>query len=114
MVLNDIADGPGHVVKSAAALYSEIFRHVDLYALDIMAVPECFGERVREAKDQHVVHRPLAEEVIDAENTGLVEDGEEDFIQLQGGSHVMPEGFFDDDSRTASAIRFRDMLHHAF
>ena len=83
MVLDDIADRSGHVVKSAAALHSEIFRHGDLHALDIVAIPECFRERVGETKDQHVVHRPLAEEMIDAENTGFIEDGEENFVQLQ-------------------------------
>src|SRR5579864_125850 len=97
MVLNDIADGSGHIVKSPAALNSEILRHVDLHALDIVAVPECFRERIRESKDQHVVHRPLAEEVIDAENTGFIEDGEKNLVQLHGRSQIVSEGLFDDD-----------------
>jgi len=62
-----------------------------------VAIPKGFRECVREAKDQHVVHRPLAEEMIDAENTGFVEDGQENFVQLQGRGLIVPEGFFDDD-----------------
>ena len=73
MVLNHVADGAGLVVERAAALHAEILRHGDLNALDVLAVPERFQERVGEAEEDHVVHRPLAEVVVDAEDVIFVE-----------------------------------------
>ena len=59
---------PVCVVEGAAALDAEVFRHGDLHALDMVAVPERLQERVGEAEEEHVVHRPLAQVVVDAED----------------------------------------------
>ncbi len=79
-----------------------------------MAVPERFGERVGEAKHQHVVHRPLPEEVIDAENTVLIEYRKQNFVQFRRGFLIVAERFFDDYPRVALAVRFGDILDHGF
>jgi len=48
------------------------------------------------------------------ENRGFVEDGQENFIQLQGRGLIVPEGFFDYDARIARAVRFRDIFDDGF
>ena len=74
MVLDHIANGAGLIVESAATLHAEILRHRDLHALDVIAIPEWLHERVGESEDDHVVHRPLAEIVVDAKDRGFGED----------------------------------------
>ena len=74
MVLHHIANRAGPVVEASPALNSKIFGHGDLHVLDIVPIPERLHEGIREPEDQHVVHRPLSEVVIDAKDRRLVED----------------------------------------
>ena len=73
MILDDVADRARLVVEGASALDAEIFRHGDLHALHLVAVPERLQKRVGEAEEEHVVHRPLAQVMIDAEDAGFIE-----------------------------------------
>ena len=68
MILDHVADGAGFIVERAAALDAEILRHRDLHALDVVAVPERLQKRIREAEEDHVMHRALAEVMVDAED----------------------------------------------
>ena len=66
---------------------------------DVLAVPERLEERVGEAEEQHVVHRPLAEVVVDAEDVRLVEGAEQDRVQRARRGEVAAERLLDDDAR---------------
>src|SRR5271170_8010859 len=114
MVLDDVADRSGLIVEAAAALDAEIFRHGDLHALDVVAVPERLHEGVGEAEDDHVVYRPLPQVMIDSENRGFIELPEENLIQMSRGLQIVTERFLDDDAgiRRAPAIRY--LLEHGF
>ena len=68
MVLDDIADRAGLIVEASSALDSKIFGHGDLHIFDIGPIPERLHERIREPEDQHIVHRPLPQIVIDAKD----------------------------------------------
>jgi hypothetical protein len=68
MVLQHVADRADVVVKRAATLHAEILGHGDLHALDVVAVPHRLEHGVGEAEIQQVLHRLLAEVVIDAED----------------------------------------------
>jgi len=57
MILNHVAHGARLVVERTSALNPEVFRHGDLHALDVIAIPEGLQERVGEAEEEHVVHR---------------------------------------------------------
>src|SRR4029453_18445278 len=63
MILDDVAHGAGSVVEGASALNTEIFRHGDLHALDMIPVPEGLQEGIGKTEEEHVVHRPLPEVV---------------------------------------------------
>src|SRR5262245_23922136 len=101
MVLHDVADGAGLLVEAAAALYAEVLRHRDLHALDVLAVPERLEQRVREAEEHHVSHRPLAEVVIDAKDVLLVESVEQDAVQRLRRSEIAAKRLLDEHPRTA-------------
>ena len=98
MILDHVADRAGLIVESAAALDAEVFRHGDLHALDVVAVPERLQERVGEAEDEHVVHRPLAEVVVDAEDAALGKGCVQDPVELLRRRQVVSERLFDDDA----------------
>ena len=114
MVLDDVADGAGLVVEGSAALDAEVFGHGDLDALDVVAVPEGFEEGVGEAEGDHVVDGAFGEVVIDAEDGGLGEGGEEDAVELLGGSEIVAEGLFDDHARAFGGAGFDELLDYFF
>src|SRR2546425_10461326 len=82
MILDHVTDRARPVVERAAALDPEVFGHRDLHAFDVIAVPEGLQKSVGEAEEEHVVHRPLAEIVIDPEDRRLVEGAEQDAVEL--------------------------------
>ena len=112
MVLDDVADRAGLIVERAAALDPEGLGHRDLHAFDELAIPERLEERVGEAEEDQVVHRPLAEVMIDAKDVLLIETAEQNLVQRARRLEIAPERLFHDDARAARASRLREMLDH--
>src|SRR5690349_6534607 len=106
MVLNHVADRARLIVKGPSTLDPEVFRHGDLDALDMVAVPERLQERVRKAKEDHVVHRPLPKVMVDAEDRLLVKGCEQDAVEFLRRGQVMSEGLFDDNAYALRTARF--------
>ena len=102
MVLDHVADGAGLLVEGAAALHAEILRHGDLHALDVIAVPDRLQERVGEAEEQQVLHRALAQVMVDAEDRRLVEVAQQDAVEGLRRGEVRAERLFDDDASAAA------------
>ena len=90
--------GAGRVVEAAAALDAEVLRHRDLHALHVGPIPEGLDDRIREAKEQHVVDGALAEVMVDPEDVGLDERAEQGPVQVARRREVLAEGLFDDDT----------------
>src|SRR5262249_32196409 len=103
MVLHHIANRARLIVEGAATLDPEIFRHGNLHALDMVAVPERLQERIRKAEIANVMNRPLPEIMVDAENRRLLKSREQGPIELTGRGEICPEGFFDDDAGVSRA-----------
>ena len=82
MVLDHVANGAGLIVESAAPFHAKVFRHGDLHAFDVVAIPERLHEGVGKPEDHHVVHRPLAQVVVDAKDRGFGEDGMQNAVEL--------------------------------
>ncbi len=110
VVLDDVADRAGGVVEPAAALDAEVFRHGDLHALDMRAVPEGLHHRVGEPEEEHVVDRALAQVVVDPEDVALRERAEQDAIQIARRGQVVAERLLDDDARARGATGVRQLL----
>src|SRR5271163_4859496 len=112
MILDDIADGAGFIVEGTAALDSEILGHGYLEAFNIVAIPESLHEGVGETEDNHVVYRTLVEVMVDAENCGLIELAEKDFVEMLGRCQVMAERFLDDDAGIGGADEVLYVFNH--
>ena len=50
VVLHDVANGAQLFIKTPAAFHAEAFAQSDLYARDVLTIPDWFQERVREAE----------------------------------------------------------------
>ena len=101
VVLHDIANGAGLFVEPPPSLETEPFRHGDLHALDVMAVPHRLQEGVREAEEQEILHRLLAEIMVDAEDALLIEYLMQRRVERPRTREVAPEWLFHHDARVA-------------
>jgi hypothetical protein len=107
--------GAGVVVEAGAALDRERLRHVDLHVADVVAVvPDRLEQAVREPEGQDVVDGLLAEEVVDPEDLGLVEDRVDRVVQRASGFQVGAERLLDDDPRPGREARGTEHGHGRF
>jgi hypothetical protein len=111
VVLHHIANRPGLFVESAAASHAETLGHGDLHALDVFVIPASFDERIGEAKVDQVLHRLLAEIVVDAEDGLLGEVGVERAVQLLGRGKVAAERLLDHHAGISDAARLCQPCH---
>ncbi len=81
MILEDIPDRADFLVEAAAAPDIKLFRHRDVNALDVVAVPDGLQKRVGEAEVEQILNRLLAEKVVDPINVGLGKNGMQSLIQ---------------------------------
>src|SRR5215470_9458917 len=110
MVLDHVADCSSLIVKPSAALNPEVFRHRNLDALDVVAVPKRFHKCVGEAESQYVVDRALTQVVVDSEDIAFVKSPKQNPVQFLSRCEVVAERFLHDDSRSPSAVRRGQML----
>ncbi len=99
MVLHHVAHGAGTVVVGAASLDADRFGDGDLHVVDVRAVPHRLEHRVGETKRQQVLHRLLAEIVVDAEDVILAEHRADGVVDRVGARAVLAERLLDDDAR---------------
>src|ERR1700722_3142748 len=99
MVLHHITHGSYRVVKAAPVQYIELLGHGDLNALHIEAVPDRLQEGISKAKEDHILHRVLAQVVIDTKDILFIKNGVDYFVQRNGRSQVIPKRLFDDHAR---------------
>ena len=97
VVLHDVAQRADRVVERAPVLDAEVLGHRDLDRLDVLAVPERLEEGVREAEVHDVLHRLLAQEVVDPEEALLGEDRGQTLVQLACGGEIGTERLLDDE-----------------
>src|ERR1700722_1513667 len=114
MVLDNVADGSSLIVKTSSALYTEVLRHRDLNALDVVAVPKGFDKRIGKAERQHIVYCSLAKIMVNTEDVSFVEGRKQNLVQFLRRRQIMPEWFLYDDLRAFAAIRFGQMPDDGF
>ena len=73
MVRDHVAQRAGLLVELAARLDAHRLRRGDLHVIDAVAVPDRLEQPVGEAERHDVLHRLLAEIVVDAEDLVLVQ-----------------------------------------
>ena len=87
---------PGLLVERRAALDPDRLGDGDLDVVDELAVPDRLEDPVREAQREQVLHRLLAEVVVDAEDLALAEVLADQRVELLGRGQVVAEGLLDD------------------
>ncbi len=96
VVLQHVADrARGVVVAAAAALHADRLGHGDLHEFDVLLVPQRFEEGVAEAEHQQVLHRLLAQVVVDAVELVLADQLEQVGIERERAGQVGAEGLLD-------------------
>ena len=103
MVLEHVARGARPVVEAGAAADADVLGHRDLHGVDELRVPDRFEQRVGEAQRQQVLHRLLAEVVVDAEHVGGGEHAVHELVQGAAGGQVGAERFLDDHPTPAAS-----------
>jgi hypothetical protein len=98
VVLDDVAGGADAVVVAGAAADPDVLRHGDLHVVDVVGVPDRLEHRVGEAQRQDVLHRLLAEVVVDPEDRAAREDVGESLVQLTGRGLVVAERLLHHDA----------------
>jgi hypothetical protein len=84
---------------SAGSGVVERFRHVDLDARDVVAIPDGLEERIREAEVEQVLDALLPEVVVDPENRQPIEYCMDPLVEGHRRGEVAAERFLDDDPR---------------
>ena len=93
MVRHHVAQRAGRVVELAALLDADRLGDRDLHVVDVVAVPQRLEEAVGEAEDQDVLHRLLAEIVIDAEDLLLARHAQDLLVERPADGRSWPNGF---------------------
>ena len=109
MVLHHVAQRAGLLVERPAPLHAQRFRRGNLHVVDVIAVPDRLKDSVGKAEDQNVLHRLLAQVVVDAEDLALVEDRVHLVVQLARRIQIVAEGLFNHHRRHA-LFRLRHAL----
>ncbi len=109
MVLHHVAQRARLLIEGATRLDAEGFGHRDLHVIDVIAIPQRLKDAVGEAEDEQILHRLLAEIVIDAEDLALMKDGIDAGVELARRGQIAAEGLFNDDARAAT-VRLSEPL----
>jgi hypothetical protein len=105
VVLDDVAGGADAVVVAGAPADADVLGHGDLHVVDVVGVPDRLEQLVGEAQRQEVLHRLLAEVVVDAEDRVRREDRLDDRVELTGAGEIVPERLLDDHPTPRSTVR---------
>jgi len=91
--LHHVAQCPGFVVELAAAFHAQFLGHRDLHVFDQSAPPQRLEQCIAETQRHEILHRLLAEVVIDAINLFLGEHLADLGVDEVGGLGVVSQRF---------------------
>ena len=93
------------IVEGAApSLHADRLRDGDLHVIHVLAVEERLEDGVAEAKRQQVLHRFLAEVMVDPVDLVGPKKAQEIAIKGQRTGQVVPERLLDDDPRPGTFL----------
>ena len=104
VVLHHVPHDARRVVVAGPVAHGQLLGDGDLHVVDVVAVPEGLEEDVAEPEDQKVLHRLLAQVVVNAVDLLLAKEGVDGAVQRLGGGKVAAEGLLDDDAPPAVAL----------
>ena len=98
MVRHHVAERARHFVELAAPLDADGLGHRDLHMIDAVTIPQRLEQPIGEAKRHDVLHRLLAEKMVDAEDLILTQRAPDLGVERAGRRKVMAERFLDHDA----------------
>ena len=104
VALDHVAQRTGVFVVFGAVLDAEGLGHRYLDMVDVVAVPQRFHDAVSKAVDQQVLHRLLAEVVVDAKDLRFIDDRLQFPVQVARRAEIHPEGLLDDKAPVALVL----------
>ena len=107
MILDHVAQCAGIVVVAAAQLDADRFSRRDLHRIDVPAVPDRLEDDVGEPQRHDVLHRLLAQIMVDAVDLLLGEHFLDFGLQRTRRLQIGAEGLLDDDARPALRVVLR-------
>ena len=110
VVLDDVAGGADAVVVARTAADADVLGHRDLDVVDVVGVPDRLEHRVGEAQREDVLHRLLAEVVVDPEHRPAREDLAQRVVELARRLEVVAERLLDDDAPPAAVASLRQAV----
>ena len=99
MVLDHVADRARLFIIAAAPFHAERFGDGDLHMINVRVVPQRLEQDVGEPQSHQVLHRFLAEIVVDAENVALAEHRADHVVDCGRALAVPADRLLDDDAR---------------
>ena len=99
MVLHHVAQRADAVVIGHAALQTDGFPHGDLNMINRPGIPERLEHDIAKAQRQQVLHRFLAQIMIDAENLLFGEQGANPVVHLLRRRQILAYGLFHRNAR---------------
>src|SRR5271166_323882 len=105
VVLDDIAGGANAVVVAGPPAQSDVFGHGDLHMVHVVRVPDRIPQLVGEAQRQDILHRLLAQVVVDPEYRLLREDRVDHVVEITCALQVVAERLLDDDPAPSIVLR---------
>ena len=95
MVLDHVPGDPDAVEVAGPAADADVLGHGDLHVVDVVVVPDRLEQLVGEAQRHQVLHRLLAQVVVDPEHRRGREHRRDDPVQLLGAGQVVAERLLD-------------------
>ena len=118
VVLEHVLENAGAVIVLAALAHNHVLGHGDLYLVDVVPVPDGLEDGIGEPEHQEVLHRLLAQVVVNAIDLLLTEYAVDVAVQLLSGLQVGSEGLFDHDAPPTLQLvrhaRVRQGVDHRF
>ncbi len=97
VVLHHVARRAGVVVITAAALDAHLLGHRDLHVVDVEPVPERLINGIGKAEINQILHRLLAEIMVDAEDILFRKSALERAVEFFRALEIGPERLLDDE-----------------
>ena len=94
VILDHVPHDAGLFVELSTSCDAERFGHRDLDVLHVVPVPDGFEKGVGEAEIEDILHRLLAQVVVDAKDAMLVKLLVQHIVERAGGRQIAPERFF--------------------
>ncbi len=105
VVLQHIPGSTDPVVVPGTPAHADVLGHRDLHLIDVGTVPHRLEQHVGKPHRHDVLHRLLAQVVIDAEDLIVPEDVPHQPVELPSAAQVVAEGFLDHRAPPAAPAR---------